>query len=96
MRLSIIALLTIISFKYAFVVLRLSFVQVIDATRHANLLRFTNHSCNPNCEMQKWNVRGVMRVGLFAIKDIPANSELCFDYQMEMFDKKPVKASDFA
>jgi len=66
--------------------------QVIDATRHANLLRFTNHSCNPNCEMQKWNVRGVMRVGLFAIKDIPAGTELCFDYQMEMFDKKPVKA----
>jgi len=65
--------------------------EVIDATRHANLLRFTNHSCNPNCEMQKWNVRGVMRVGLFAIKDIPAGTELCFDYQMEMFDKKPVK-----
>ena len=42
--------------------------------------------------MQKWNVRGVMRVGLFAIKDIPAGTELCFDYQMEMFDKKPVKA----
>ena len=43
--------------------------------------------------MQKWNVRGVMRVGLFAIKEIPPGSELCFDYQMEMFDKKPVKAS---
>jgi SET domain-containing protein len=43
--------------------------------------------------MQKWNVRGVMRVGLFATKDIPAGCELCFDYQMEMFDKKPVKAS---
>jgi len=41
--------------------------------------------------MQKWNVRGAMRVGLFAIKDIPAGTELCFDYQMEMFDKKPVK-----
>ncbi len=67
-------------------------VQVIDATRYGNLLRFTNHSCSPNCEMQKWNVRGVMRVGLFAIKEIPAGSELCFDYQMEMFDKKPVKA----
>jgi hypothetical protein len=34
-----------------------------------------------------------MRVGLFATKDIPAGCELCFDYQMEMFDKKPVKAS---
>jgi histone-lysine N-methyltransferase ASH1L len=69
------------------------FAQVIDATRYGNLLRFTNHSCSPNCEMQKWNVRGVLRVGLFAIKEIPAGSELCFDYQMEMFDKKPVKVS---
>jgi hypothetical protein len=37
--------------------------------------------------MQKWNVRGVMRAGLFAIEDIPAKSELCFDYQMEIIDK---------
>jgi len=31
-----------------------------------------NHSCQPNCETQKWNVNGDIRVGLFAIDDITA------------------------
>jgi SET domain-containing protein len=31
-----------------------------------------NHSCEPNLETQKWNVNGDIRVGLFAICDIPA------------------------
>ena len=31
-----------------------------------------NHSCQPNCETQKWNVNGDVRVGLFASEDIPA------------------------
>lgn len=30
-----------------------------------------NHSCNPNCETQKWTVNGDVRVGLFALHDIP-------------------------
>lgn len=31
-----------------------------------------NHSCQPNCETQKWTVNGDTRVGLFAVCDIPA------------------------
>lgn len=27
---------------------------VIDSYRMGNEARFINHSCNPNCEMQKW------------------------------------------
>lgn len=42
----------------------------IDAGPRGNVARFMNHSCEPNCETQKWNVNGVTRVGLFAIKDI--------------------------
>lgn len=30
-----------------------------------------NHSCAPNCETQKWTANGDVRVGLFAIYDIP-------------------------
>jgi SET domain-containing protein len=29
---------------------------VIDGYRMSNLCRFVNHSCQPNCEMQKWFV----------------------------------------
>ena len=42
------------------------------ACRKSNLARFINHCCEPNCVMQKWNVGGVQRVGLFAKYSIPA------------------------
>lgn len=29
---------------------------VIDGYRMGNISRFVNHSCQPNCEMQKWYV----------------------------------------
>lgn len=35
-----------------------------------NNARFANHSCDPNCELQKWTVNGVTRVGFFALKEI--------------------------
>ena len=38
----------------------------------ATTRRFMNHSCQPNCETQKWTVNGDTRVGLFAVCDIPA------------------------
>jgi len=44
---------------------------IIDAGPKGNLARFMNHSCDPNCETQKWTVNCIHRVGLFAIKDIP-------------------------
>ncbi|KAG7170657.1 histone-lysine N-methyltransferase Nsd1-like [Homarus americanus] len=45
--------------------------------------RFMNHSCQPNCETQKWTVGGDTRVGLFAIEDIPAGFELTFNYNLQ-------------
>mgnify|MGYP002649519379 CR=1 FL=1 len=45
---------------------------VIDAGPKGNLARFMNHSCEPNCVTQKWTVNKAPRVGLFALKDIPA------------------------
>jgi hypothetical protein len=50
-----------------------------------------NHSCQPNCETQKWTVNGDTRVGLFALVDIPAGAELTFNYNLECVgtDKKP-------
>lgn len=56
---------------------------VIDASRKSNHARFVNHSCDPNCETQKWTVRGETRIGIFACKDVPAGVELTFDYQLD-------------
>ncbi|XP_074643736.1 histone-lysine N-methyltransferase NSD2-like isoform X2 [Tubulanus polymorphus] len=57
--------------------------RVIDAGPKGNLSRFMNHSCQPNCETQKWMVNGDIRVGLFASQTIPAGSELTFNYNLE-------------
>lgn len=51
---------------------------IIDAGPKGNLARFMNHSCDPNCETQKWSVNSLNRVGLFAIKDIPEVSVIFF------------------
>ncbi|XP_073818956.1 nuclear receptor binding SET domain protein [Musca autumnalis] len=56
---------------------------IIDAGPKGNLARFMNHSCDPNCETQKWSVNSLNRVGLFAIKDIPENTELTFNYHWD-------------
>jgi len=65
--------------------------EVIDATRRGNAARFINHCCAPNCEMARWNVGGEFRCAIFAIKDFPADTEITFDYQMELFGNLTVK-----
>ena len=42
--------------------------RMIDAGPKGNIARFMNHSCDPNCETQKWTVNGDTRVGLFALE----------------------------
>ena len=54
---------------------------IIDARAKSNLARFLNHSCAPNCELQRWSVEGFTRIGIFATRDVRAGEELCYDYQ---------------
>lgn len=58
-----------------FYFLTLNSEYTIDAGPKGNIARFMNHSCEPNCETQKWMVNGQTRVGLFAITDIKAVSK---------------------
>lgn len=57
--------------------------RIIDAGPSANLARFMNHSCDPNCETQKWIVNEQTKVGLFALTDICAGTELTFNYNLD-------------
>ena len=63
----------------------------IDATK-GSIARFVNHSCNPNCRMEKLTVNNVPRVALFAgEKGIMTGDELTYDYNFEPFSKENVQ-----
>uniref|UniRef100_A0A914ZC83 Histone-lysine N-methyltransferase n=1 Tax=Panagrolaimus superbus TaxID=310955 RepID=A0A914ZC83_9BILA len=64
---------------------------VIDASKKGNLSRFMNHSCQPNCIMQRWIVRGEQRIGIFALTNIEAGVELTYNYSMHVFLKEQIK-----
>ncbi|KAJ9052374.1 hypothetical protein DSO57_1034882 [Entomophthora muscae] len=57
----------------------------IDATTVGSLARFINHSCNPNCILQKWIVGSNLSIGIFTQRAIKAGEELTFDYQFQRF-----------
>uniref|UniRef100_A0A8C9SZL9 [histone H3]-lysine(36) N-trimethyltransferase n=1 Tax=Scleropages formosus TaxID=113540 RepID=A0A8C9SZL9_SCLFO len=65
--------------------------EIIDATLKGNCSRFMNHSCEPNCETQKWTVNGQLRVGFFTTKGVSAGTELTFDYQFQRYGKEAQK-----
>lgn len=58
--------------------------EVIDPTYKGNLARFINHSCDPNCETQKWHVLGEVCVGIFTLKDVNEGEELTFNYGFDI------------
>lgn len=59
---------------------------MIDGHRMGGDGRFVNHSCEPNCEMQKWSVHGLPRMALFASRDIRPGEELTYDYNFALFN----------
>ncbi|XP_036672163.3 histone-lysine N-methyltransferase ash1 [Drosophila suzukii] len=59
---------------------------VIDGQRMGSDCRFVNHSCEPNCEMQKWSVNGLSRMVLFAKRAIEQGEELTYDYNFSLFN----------
>ncbi|XP_067141905.1 histone-lysine N-methyltransferase SETD2 isoform X2 [Centruroides vittatus] len=65
--------------------------EIIDATYKGNLSRFINHSCDPNCETQKWTVNGELRIGFFTRRLIQVGEELTFDYQFQRYGKEAQK-----
>lgn len=64
---------------------------IIDATR-GSIARFVNHSCAPNCRMEKWTVDGKPRMALFAGDDgIITGEELTYDYNFDPYSQKNVQ-----
>ncbi|XP_055933527.1 histone-lysine N-methyltransferase SETD2-like isoform X2 [Argiope bruennichi] len=65
--------------------------EILDATYKGNLTRFINHSCDPNCETQKWTVNGELRVGVFARRPISVGEEFTLDYKFQRYGREAQK-----
>ncbi|KAG9103842.1 histone methyltransferase set2 [Ceratobasidium sp. 370] len=65
--------------------------QYIDATKRGGKGRFANHSCNPNCYVAKWVVGKRIRMGIFAKRNIQADEELTFNYNVDRYGHDPQK-----
>ncbi|KAE8234606.1 hypothetical protein CF326_g343 [Tilletia indica] len=59
--------------------------EYLDATKKGGKARFLNHSCNPNCYVEKWQVGKHMRMGIFARREIRAGEELTFNYNVDRY-----------
>lgn len=63
--------------------------EFVDATKKGNLGRFCNHSCNPNCYVDKWVVGEKLRMGIFAERKIKTGEELTFNYNVDRYGADP-------
>lgn len=63
--------------------------EFVDATKKGNLGRFCNHSCNPNCYVDKWVVGEKLRMGIFAERHVKAGEELVFNYNVDRYGADP-------
>lgn len=67
---------------------------MVDAGLMGNESRFVNHSCDPNLEVVRWKLADYdeYQIGLFALRDIDAKEELCYDYGWQAFASIDTKA----
>jgi NuA3 HAT complex component NTO1 len=61
---------------------------VVDCTNMGNIARFTNHSCDPNMYTKIIKSGGEHHVCFFARIDVPAGTEMTYNYRFEIEDGK--------
>ncbi|CAL8109343.1 unnamed protein product [Orchesella dallaii] len=65
-----------------------SYPYSVDASKYGNVAHFINHSCNPNLGVYAVWVDcldpNLPKLAMFALRDIPRNEELTFDYNIQL------------
>ncbi|KAJ5767211.1 uncharacterized protein N7511_004827 [Penicillium nucicola] len=75
-------------------------MNVIDGRKFGSVTRFINHSCNPNCKIVPVQTTShadtkVYTLAFFALRNIPAGTELTFDYNPATQDSDESDDSDY-
>lgn len=63
----------------------------VDSRHKGSLIRFMNHSCDPNCTLERWTVRGRVRLAIFAVRDIAEGEEITVDYNWRLSGRPPTR-----
>jgi hypothetical protein len=74
-----------------FYIMELDNGMFVDGKFKGSTSRYINHSCDPNCELQRWVVKGYPRIGIFAIRDIADGEPLSYDYQFDTNEAETFK-----
>ena len=59
---------------------------IIDARWKGNMARYINHSCNPNCELRKREVKGLPCAMIVATRTVGAGEELLMNYNLSTME----------
>ena len=77
--------------------------ELLDGGRKGNITRFANHSCDPNCRIEKFIICGTdealsaeFQIGLFATRDIEAGEELTYNYGWSAFQPRDITGAPTA
>ncbi|GMF54466.1 unnamed protein product [Phytophthora fragariaefolia] len=54
--------------------------EVIDARNVGDVARFANHSCSPNCVVERWEVNGEICCAFYATRHIEVGGEITIGY----------------
>ena len=65
--------------------MQLSTKAFLDSRKKGSIGRFINHSCEPNCCIEIWNVLGKYHAGIFTTAYVAKDTELTFDYQVTYY-----------
>lgn len=70
-------------------------VLFVDGENFGSVMRFVNHSCEPNCKtipvVLPKGTKQIYYVAFFAVKDIPASTELTIDYDPDLHVEEDVE-----
>jgi histone-lysine N-methyltransferase ASH1L len=63
----------------------------IDLTKNEGQAKYINHSCDPNCNLEQWDINGMPRMYFFANRKINSRTELTFNYYWTVEVKNTVE-----